>query len=355
MTPSRRWALFLCLSLLAGALQGADDDDSGPAKLGYTGVPIVGYDDKSGWLFGGAGFAYSEADPAINAQLFAVSNLNDFHSSTFNYEQRSGDWLVSFHGLAERAFDNYYGEGDLTAPDNPYRLSIYHFEAKPGLLYRLRPHLRAGVFDDYRARLETAAERLDHAVPGDPTQVIPNESTDALGLKLEWDSRDRVLNTRSGDYHQLSLTYGPGDWTTLPGEAGFMQLQLDLRRYRPIYRHLIFASRFLGAISHGQPSYLFRYRLGGLDTMRGYKDNRFRGEDFFVFQEELRWFLKNWLSVNGSLDLGDAGDSAFHQLKVSPQLGLRVGLPPQWVQKMRIDLGYGFDQQTFQIQFGEIF
>ena len=111
----------------------------------------------------------------------------------------------------------------------------------------------------------------------------------------------------------------------------------------------------MGGTSLGQPTYLFHYRLGGLDPLRGYKSNRFRGREFFAFQEELRWILKRWLSVNASIDLGGIRDEAYHQLKASAQVGLRLGLPPDWGQKMRVDLGFGADQMTFQVQFGEIF
>ncbi len=115
------------------------------------------------------------------------------------------------------------------------------------------------------------------------------------------------------------------------------------------------AQHFLGALTQGEPGYLFRYRLGGLDALRGYKDNRFRGKTFFVLQEELRWYLNKYVSVNVSADFGDIADDSFRQLKLTGQAGLRVGLPPGWGQKARVELGYGYDQSTFQIQFGEIF
>jgi hypothetical protein len=362
--PARR-ALGLALLLAffavspAPAVDASDptsaDDFFALNNLGLAGLPIIGYDDKSGWLYGGAGFIYSDFEPGVNAGLFFVSNLSDFNSATLNYEQRSGPWLYGFHGLAERAFDNYYGEGDLTSPLNPFFISMLHFEARPELLYRFFPHFRAGLFDDYRSRVETGLARLDTPVAGDPSRLFPDENTDALGLHLEWDTRDKIINTRRGDFYQLNLSYGPSAWSTLPDAADFTQLQVDLRRFRTIYRHVTLASRFLGALSEGTPSYLFRYRLGGLDTLRGDKDNRFRGKDYAVLQEELRWYLVKWLSINVSEDLGDAGDGEFHQLKLTEQAGLRLGLPPDWVQKMRIDFGYGFDQSTFQIQFGEIF
>ena len=130
---------------------------------------------------------------------------------------------------------------------------------------------------------------------------------------------------------------------------------MDLRHFEHPWRFLTIASRFIAGDSDGDPSYLFRYRLGGLDLLRGYKDNRFRGKEFGVLQEELRWLIKKWISVNVSADFGDIGDGEFHQLKATAQAGLRLGLPPKWSQKMRVDFGIGLDQSTFQIQFGEIF
>ena len=333
----------------------AADDFFESNGLGHTGVPIIGYDDKSGWLFGGAGFVYSEIEPGINIGLFGVSNFNNFYSATLNYEQRSQKWLYAFHGLAESAFDNYYGEGDLTSPYDPSFISMGHFETKPMVLYRFLPHFRAGVFDDFRSRIETGAMRNGVALVGGASRLFPDESTNAMGVHVEWDTRDKVINTRKGDFFQINLSYAPGAWTTWPDHSGFIQAQIDVRGFRPLYRHVTLGSRVVAAISYGDPSYLFRYRLGGLDTMRGYLDNRFRGKDFAVLQEEIRWYLVKWFSVNISADLGDIGDGNFHQLKASGQAGIRLGLPPDWVQKMRVDLGYGFDQNTFQIQFGEIF
>jgi hypothetical protein len=327
------------------------------AGLNYSGLPFAGYDDKSGWLYGGAFFVYRDAHPEVNAAFYGVTNGNNFHSVTVNIEQRTRTrFLYTFHGLSERAFDYYYGEGDLSPPDNPRVISIVHFEARPALLYTLRPHLHFGIFDDYRDRIETGVERLNTPVPGDPSRLFPDESSDSFGLHADWDTRDSILSSRRGDFVQLDGSFQSPSWTTLPDATGFGQLQLDARHFDPLLGNLILASRFVGAATFGgEPGYLFRYRLGGLDELRGYKDNRFRGKNFAVIQEELRWFLKKWLSLNLSADLGDIGDDAFRQLKVSGIAGLRVGLPPDFGQKVRVDLGYGFDQQTFQIQFGEIF
>ncbi|HXC64311.1 MAG TPA: BamA/TamA family outer membrane protein [bacterium] len=327
---------LLCCLCCAAALTGAEDDYDKP-EFGKSAIPIVGYDDKSGWLYGAAGFLYSDKEPGVNAGLFFVSNLGNFNSATFNIEERSkGPWSWALHLLGERAFDLYYGEGDLTPALDPKMIHMAHFEARPSLYYRFAPHLRAGPYIDFRSRVEAGS------------QVFPNEASGALGLSIQWDTRDKINNTRKGDFFQLNAERNPA-------LGGVSQASMDLRRFLRLGRTMTLASRIEAGTSWGQPSYLYEYRLGGLDLLRGYKDNRFRGTEFFASEEELRWILKKWLSVNVSVDAGGIRAGTYHQLKASAQAGLRVGLPPDWGQKMRIDFGMGADQSTFQIQFGEVF
>jgi hypothetical protein len=334
-------ALFaLLLALAAATLKAAATtaDEYDKAAVGKFAVPIVGYDDKRGWQYGLAGFLYTDSDPGINAGIFAISNFNDFHSLGLTYDQRgSGPWSYALTSVIEKNFDNYYGEGDLTSALSHVYIAETHIEAKPILFYRLIPHLRLGADVDFRMRQENGSD------------YFPNEESSSPGLRAEWDTRDKLINTRSGDFFQINLSRNTG-------VTGFTQLDIDLRHFMRLFRRLTSASRFIGGTSFGgDPSYLYRYRLGGLYLLRGYKDNRFRGSEFYLIQEELRLRLCKWLSINASVDTGDIRDEAYHQLKVTGQAGLRIGLPPNWGQKMRVDFGIGSDQNTFQIQFGEIF
>lgn len=336
MNPA--WAAVLALLLCSARGSAAAEDDFDLSEYGHTAIPILGYDDKTGWLFGAAGFIYSDEVPGVNAGLFVVSNLGDFHSGTLNYAERSkGPWSLSLHLLGERAFDHYYGEGDLTTPEESFLMRMEHFEVRPGALFRVRPHLRIGAFVDLRVRREEESSRF------------PDEVTSAAGLEAQWDTRDKLINTRRGDFAQFRAS-------RMPWGGAFSQLELDLRRFIRLSRRWTWGQRFIGGTSlGGQPSYLFRYSLGGLDLLRGYKSNRFRGGEYFVVQEEARRIVNKWLSLNASVDIGAIRDDAYHQLKLSGQIGLRLGLPPDWGQKMRVDFGFGADQATFQIQFGEIF
>jgi hypothetical protein len=61
------------------------------------------------------------------------------------------------------------------------------------------------------------------------------------------------------------------------------------------------------------------------------------------------------ISANASVDAGAVGDPDFSKVRFSYQTGLRIGLPPDWGMKARIDMGWGDDQSIFMIQFGEVF
>lgn len=327
--------LLLALCLLSAAAQAQEELE--PGELGRSAIPILGYDDNSGWLFGGAGFLYTDKEPGINAGLFVVSNFNAFHSATLNVDQRgAGPWSYALHLLGERAFEYYYGEGDLTPTLDARLIRLVRFEVKPAFLYRVAPHLRLGAMADFRSRYEQESA------------VFPNEASTAWGLQAQWDSRDKLINTRRGNYALL-------EWSQNPAAGAFYLLKADLRHFRRLRPGLVHAGRLVAGTSLGGPSYAFRYQLGGLDYLRGYKQNRFRGREFFLIQQELRWVLLKWLSINASVDSGGIRDDAYHQLKVTGQLGLRLGLPPGFGQKMRVDLGVGADQITMQVQFGEIF
>jgi outer membrane protein assembly factor BamA len=331
-----RW-IFFYLFLLASPAFPAAVEEPDPVELGKSAVPFAAYDDKRGWQYGAAGFLYSDREPSLNAGLFIISNLSNFHSVGMTYDQRGvGSWSYGLTLLAERAFDNYYGEGDQTTAQNHVFISQYHFEGRPTLLYRVVPHLRLGAFVDFRSRQENE------------THYFPDEISASLGLQVQWDTRDKLINTRRGNLFLLNLSKNTG-------ETGFAQVDFDWRHFSRLQRRLIWGSRLVAGASEGQPSYLFRYRLGGLHLLRGYKDNRFRGSEYLVGQEELRWALTPWLSVNVSVDAGGIKDTDYHQLKATGQAGLRLGLPPNWSQKMRVDFGMSLDQMTFQIQFGEIF
>jgi outer membrane protein assembly factor BamA len=111
----------------------------------------------------------------------------------------------------------------------------------------------------------------------------------------------------------------------------------------------------MGGIGIGTPNYMYKFRLGGSGTMRGYLENRFRGQKYYAQQTELRFPIWKLFSGAAFLGFGDATDSSFTNAKMAYGGGIRIGLPPDYVSKVRIDVGFGRDSSGVYADFGQAF
>lgn len=100
---------------------------------------------------------------------------------------------------------------------------------------------------------------------------------------------------------------------------------------------------------------MFKYRLGGTDGLAGYYDNRFRGKKYYLQNTEIRYPIWKLFSGALSLSFGDITDESFTNPKLAYGFGIRIGLPPDWVSKIRIDFLYGRDQYGLFVDFGDTF
>lgn len=120
-------------------------------------------------------------------------------------------------------------------------------------------------------------------------QRVPRSRTRAAGLGLRFDSRDDALSPASGQLVDISATRGTkrssglrvqqGD-TVRVSEARLQdRLEAIARVYVPVARRIVLAGGADVRVVSSQevePSDLFR--LGGATSLRGYDENRFRGE-----------------------------------------------------------------------------
>ena len=118
----------------------------------------------------------------------------------------------------------------------------------------------------------------------------------------------------------------------------------------------VLASRLQGGVSTGVPPILDQYTVGGADSLRGYRQDRFPGENMLIWNNELRIPFNDALDLVAFIDLGDAwggdvakalGDEAF-KLRFGYGAGLRVQTP---IGPIRLDWGRN-DVGGSEIYFG---
>jgi len=232
------------------------------------------------------------------------------------------------------------------------RLWGYHGHSKLQIGTRISPIYSVGIFGDVRYRSEEKGE-------GSPEQrVYADENTVGLGIFHEIDTRDNQRSPRDGFVFRNDIVFVPRGFSN-QGAATFTQFNANFIVYKEILnelvRDVIAAFQLDGGYTIGDPTYMFKYRLGGVDRLRGYHENRFRGKAYYMQQTELRFPIWKLFSGAAFLGFGDTAERVFTFAKMSYGIGLRIGLPPDYVSKIRIDYGVGQDQAGIFADFGHTF
>jgi len=206
----------------------------------------------------------------------------------------------------------YYGPG----PDSSktgrgnYRLEDTNVELRPGL--RLFKGLSVGAIGSYLA-VNTG--------PGHSTAYISAEQqfrpADTPGVDrqtnfwrgggfVEYDWRDQASYPSSGGkYSAQYVRYLDRDL----GAYSFLRLDLDASQYVPLFNRTrvlaLHGSSSLTTAGNGQlvPFYL-QPTLGGSNTLRGYRFNRFYGDNSVMLNGEYRWFCSPALDMAVFADAG---------------------------------------------------
>ncbi len=200
--------------------------------------------------------------------------------------------------------------------------------------------------------------------------IIQNGPVFQIGGLLQRDTRDFPADAVAGGYQSLNLSLGHADLSSpsvggiLPtgafGAGNFGKSYLEMRQYLSLSgpRHpgklseekTSLAMRLLAGSSLGKLPFGEQFFLGGIDTLRGYREDRFWGSYLISGSMEFRQPITHSLKGVLFVDAGEAwgGDyshvnlSGFSQGSFAPHIGagfgVRVGTP---LGPIRLDLGFG--------------
>jgi len=254
----------------------------------------------------------------------------------------------------------YYGPGpdsSKTGRSN-YRLEDTNIELRPAV--RFYKGLRAGLIGSYLA---------NNVGPGHSSQFISSEqqfepnATPGIdrqtnfwrgGGFVEYDWRDQTAYpTSGGRYSAEYVRYLDKDL----GAYSFLRLDLAASQYIPLLnRTRVFAVRGTSSLTTagaGQlvPFYL-QPTLGGPNTLRGYRANRFYGDNSVMVSGEYRWYCSPTLDMAVFVDAGKVFQHweqwNFHNLE--SDVGFSVRFKGRTATPA-FSLDTGFSHEGFQIWF----
>lgn len=204
-------------------------------------------------------------------------------------------------------------------------------------------------FSEYSTNYVTVRNRKDRYIKHVSDGNVPDRS----GAYGEQWRKDNFGVTRSIIFQHITDTrdnvYEPttGGKVTLSGELGgfggdfnFKKVSIEDARFRKVGRAQVVATRLAYGVGHGDISEFNQFKVGGQDTLRGYRDDQFRGNRMCLATLEYRFPLIS--KVQGALftDWGAAWDDGFRPKNFNGSIGVGLSFNTP-LGPLRLDYGRG--------------
>jgi outer membrane protein insertion porin family len=173
----------------------------------------------------------------------------------------------------------------------------------------------------------------------------------SITLGRVYDTRDNIFDPTAG--RMFSLTNEIAG-KALGGQFDFNKYIFDGRQYFKVGGKQVLAFRVSAGIADGDVPDASKFIVGGIDTLRGYKDDEFKGNKMFTATVEYRYPIANKVEGVFFTDAGNAWDGTYtlNGLRYSVGTGLRVNTP---LGPIRLDYGYGKEGGRTHFSFGTQF
>lgn len=294
---------------------------------------------------------------AVSVSYEKSANERDAHGFLFTYRR---PWLDShetagllsiYHRTAQ--YYDYDSEGDLK--------ERYMRRYSGGEITLSRP------WSEYSTNFLTLRNRKDEYVrhvssgnAGDRSGESGEQwRNDNFGTtrSIEWqhvtDTRDNIYNPTSGDRSALDVEIGG----ILGGDFKFQKISIDNQHFFKAGNHdQVWAWRGSYGWGHGDMTEFNQFRLGGQNSLRGYRDDQFRGSRMFLATLEYRFPLAKKLQGIVFTDWGGAWNSRFFPKgnDIYGSLGLGVAFNTPFG-PFRLDYGRGKQGGRFHFSMGGAF
>lgn len=198
------------------------------------------------------------------------------------------------------------------------------------------------------------------------TNVMPNASfeirdmegrsvTSSITVGLNRDSKDRPWNTRSGSYHDLSFEYAGG---FLGGDVYFNRYEFTTQWFFPWRWDTCFMVQgrwgYVDRREGGKLPVYQKYRLGGIQTIRGYDyqsisptdpatGDKIGGEKMMIYNFEFRFPLMQEQGITGVVFFDTGNSYTKEESWTFSDMPRSVGAGIRWYSPLgpiRIEYGY---------------
>ncbi|PKQ64337.1 hypothetical protein BZG02_05840 [Labilibaculum filiforme] len=257
---------------------------------------------------------------------FAYPSVELKYSGEFKQVFRKTDFLASIHYNTPNFQGNYFGLGNETvnykSDDGVYnRIRMAQFFIHPQFKREFGENLTVSIGSFYQQlELKATPNRFvsDFANSENDLNPLTDFNTRRyIGLSFGylWDSRDNAILPSRGIYWTSSWKYYKG---LEQHDHDFHKMETDMRMYLSFGRpqRTILAMRAGAAHNSSGYSFYQANKLGLKSNLRGYKQDRFAGDDMLYQNTDLRFRLARFKSYFLGGEVGVLGFNDFGRVWV---------------------------------------
>ena len=262
------------------------------------------------------GFVFSYRHPWLDAKETALSLR--IYNRTYEYDD------YDTNGNLEEEYMRKYSGGEVTLsrPVNEYSTNYITLRNRKDTYER---HKSDGNLGD---RSTPAWKWWRDANFG---------TTRSISLQRVTDTRDNIYNPTSGGRMSVEA-----EFAGFGGDFVYQKYTAEGKRFFKVGRAQTIAVRGQVGFGHGSISESNLYKIGGQDSLRGYRDDQFRGTRLLLATVEYRFPIVKKVQGAVFTDWGNAWNSGSwpDTFKGSVGLGLQLETP---IGPLRLDYGRGSD------------
>ena len=288
---------------------------------------------------------------AVNLSYEFSGNDNDNKGYVFSYtrpwldkKQTTGTIRV-YNRTYE--YDDYDTNGDLIETYNKKYSGGEVTFSRPATEYSTNSVTLRDRTDSYVKHKDDGIDRSTEAYAD--WRADNFGQTRSVTLQHITDTRDNIYTPTTG--RRTSLTT---EFAGLGGDFDYQKYTIEENRYIKIGHAQVLALR--GQYGHGDGSIpeSAQYQLGGQDSLRGYRNDQFEGNNMFLGTVEYRFPLVRKVQGAVFTDFGNAWNDGWSPGTIHKSIGVGLQLETP-VGPIRFDVGHGEDGNRTHFSVGGTF
>ncbi|PKP33582.1 MAG: hypothetical protein CVT99_01160 [Bacteroidetes bacterium HGW-Bacteroidetes-16] len=270
-------------------------------------MPLLyaGYNIDDGVFLGGGAKIYrfnfrDSTTHKISARVALQTGASAFtYNGLFTAFSQTFDIKLNAELSLPRNVDNYFGMGNntqkLTDDKKYYRVRYEYAKINPMLQQTVNNifSYSFGAFYQYFHLTDTANKYIGdiYSQMSDSLAYVPNNYV-GINVGYSLDTRDNNILPTRGIAWETELM---GFYSIRKEGANFIKVRSDLSFYLSFRKdpRVVFAFRFGGALNIGDYEFFHANFLGGETNLRGFRSNRFAGDQSLYVNTEIRYKLFN--------------------------------------------------------------